>query len=206
MTITALGLALYAGALFILFITPGPVWVAVVARTLSGGIRSAWPLALGVATDDIIWPLVAIFGVTWLVSVYSEFLIVLRWIAVAMFIIMGLLVIRHADKEIGTDTRLTRPGMWAGFIAGLVAVTANPKAAIFYMGLLPEFFDFTQLTWLDIAVILPVSAAVPFFGNMLLALFVDKMLQLLKSPQALRRTNYVAGALLIGVGIAIAIT
>ena len=59
MTISALDLALYAGALFILFATPGPVWVAVTARTLAGGFHAAWPLALGVVVGDAVWPLVA---------------------------------------------------------------------------------------------------------------------------------------------------
>ena len=49
MTVTASGLVLYAGALLILFVTPGPVWVALLARSLSGGFAAAWPLAVGVA-------------------------------------------------------------------------------------------------------------------------------------------------------------
>lgn len=206
MTVSALDVLLYAGALFVLFITPGPVWVAVVARTLSGGVKAAWPLALGVAFGDLIWPLVAILGVTWLIPVYADILILLKWIAVAMFVILGLLVIRHAGKEIGSDARLTRPGMWAGFVAGFVAVTANPKAALFYMGLLPSFFDLSQIGWADLTVILPVSMAVPFLGNLALAVFVDRMRRLLRSETALRRTNLIAGALLIGVGGAIALT
>ena len=64
MTVTASGLVLYAGALLILFVTPGPVWVALLARSLSGGFAAAWPLAVGVALGDIFWPLVAILGVT----------------------------------------------------------------------------------------------------------------------------------------------
>ncbi|MGR3567612.1 MAG: LysE family translocator, partial [Pseudooceanicola nanhaiensis] len=48
MTITPSEIALYAGALVILFFTPGPVWLALTARALSGGFNAAWPLALGV--------------------------------------------------------------------------------------------------------------------------------------------------------------
>ena len=206
MTISIWQFALYAGALFVLFATPGPVWLAVAARTMTGGVRSAWPLALGVAVGDVIWPLVAILGVTWLVSVYADFMIVLKWVAVVMFAVMGILVIRHAGAPISADSKLTRPGMWAGFIAGLIAVTANPKAALFYMGLLPGFFDLTQITWADIAAILPLSAAVPFIGNLILAMLVDRLRRLVTSPQALRRTNIIAGSLLIVVALVIAIT
>ena len=49
MTLAFSDLALYAIAVFILFITPGPVWVALLARAMSGGFQAAWPLALGVA-------------------------------------------------------------------------------------------------------------------------------------------------------------
>ena len=48
MTITLSDMLLYAGALLILFLTPGPVWVALIARSLAGGFQGAWPLALGV--------------------------------------------------------------------------------------------------------------------------------------------------------------
>lgn len=205
MTATVLDFVLYASALFVLFIVPGPVWIAVVARTLSGGARSAWPLALGVAFGDLVWPLVAILGVSWLVSVYADFMLVLKWLAVVMFLVLGVIVIRHAGTEIGENTQLTRPGMWAGFMAGLFAVMANPKAALFYMGLLPGFFDITRVTWVDIAVILPLSMIVPFLGNMLLALFVDRMRRLLRSPEALRRLNIGAGIMLIGVAVVIAV-
>ncbi|NBX43387.1 MAG: LysE family translocator, partial [Rhodobacteraceae bacterium] len=37
MTITLAQMALYAGALFVLFLTPGPVWLALTARTLAHG-------------------------------------------------------------------------------------------------------------------------------------------------------------------------
>ena len=37
MTASIFDLALYAGGIFVLFLTPGPVWMAIVARTLSGG-------------------------------------------------------------------------------------------------------------------------------------------------------------------------
>ncbi len=206
MTITLSDAALYAGALFILFLTPGPVWVALIARTMSGGFHSAWPLALGVVVGDVIWPLFAILGVTWLVSEFANFMIILKWVACAIFIVMGVLLIRHRDRSIATDTRLTRPGMWAGFVAGVAVIMGNPKAVIFYMGVLPGFFDLTRLTWPDIAVICFLSMLVPFLGNLILSAFVDRARRLLSSPTALRRTNVISGLLLICVGVIIPFT
>jgi len=203
MTLAARDLALYAGALFILFITPGPVWLAVMARTLSGGARAAVPLAAGVVVGDVLWALLAILGVSWVVTAFDGVLAALKFVAVAMFAGMGLLIIRNADRAIVADSRLTRPGMWAGFMAGLAAILGNPKAILFYMGVLPGFFDLARVTPADIAAIAALSAIVPFFGNMIFALSLDRLRRLMTSPAALRRTNLVAGGLLIMVAMLI---
>ena len=203
MTLAVHDLALYAGALFILFITPGPVWLAVMARTLSGGARAAVPLAAGVVVGDVLWALLAILGVSWVVTAFDGVLAALKFVAVAMFAGMGLLIIRNADRAIVADSRLTRPGMWAGFMAGLAAILGNPKAILFYMGVLPGFFDLARVTPADIAAIAALSAIVPFFGNMIFALSLDRLRRLMTSPAALRRTNLVAGGLLIMVAMLI---
>ncbi|MEN8896466.1 MAG: LysE family translocator [Yoonia sp.] len=203
MTISAADLLLYAGALLVLFLTPGPVWVALIARALSGGFHAAWPLALGVVVGDVLWPFLAILGVTWIVSVYGGFLVALKWIACLTFLIMGGLILRSADKTIASDSRLTRPGMWAGFLAGLAVILGNPKAILFYMGMLPGFFDLTALTWLDIAAICFLSFLVPLIGNLILAASIHRAKAFLISPTALRRTNITSGILLILVGLAI---
>ena len=206
MTISTFDAVLYSGALFILFLTPGPVLVALTARALSGGFQAAWPLALGVVIGDVVWPLLAILGVTWIVSVYAGFMAALRWVACLTFLAMGALLILNAGKSIVSDNRLTRPGMWAGFVAGVAVILSNPKAILFYMGVLPGFFDLTRLTVTDIIVICCLSLLVPLIGNLSLAVFLDRARRLLTSPEALRRTNIFSGVLLICVGLIIPLT
>lgn len=206
MTITVGDLALYAGALFVLFLTPGPVWVALIARAATGGFQAAWPLALGVVVGDVIWPFIAILGVTWVVSVFDGFMIVLRWVACGMFLIMGVQLIRNAGRLLDADNSLTRPGMAAGFLAGVAVILSNPKAIVFYMGVLPGFFDLTKISASDILAIVAISMIVPLLGNLLLAIFVGRMRIVLSSPTALRRTNIVSGFLLICVGLIIPLT
>jgi len=206
MTIGALDLLFYAGAILILFLTPGPVWVALTARAMSGGFASAAPLAVGVALGDMLWPLAAIFGLTWILSLYGNLLDLMKWVAMAMFVIMGVQLIRHARACISTDSRLTRPGRMAGFLAGISVILANPKAILFYMGVLPGFFDLTKVTGFDIAAILAVSASIPMLGNLLMALAIDRARALLRSGEALARVNRIAGVLMIGVGLVIGLT
>jgi threonine/homoserine/homoserine lactone efflux protein len=164
MTLTAAQLGLYATALFVLFLTPGPVWLATAARALAHGWVAAVPLVLGVALGDALWSVTAALGLAWIVGTYGWVMDVLKWVAVAVFALMGWLLIRNADKTISADSALIRPGAMAGFLAGLAAILANPKAILFYMGMLPGFFDLTRVTALDIAAIASISILVPLSG------------------------------------------
>lgn len=206
MTVTAQQLMLYAAAMAGLWAVPGPVWVALTARALSGGMAGAWPLAVGVALGDLLWPLCAILGLAWVLSLYGDALEVMRWIAALVFIVMGVLLIRAPARAPGTDSRMTRPGLWAGFSVGVAAVVGNPKAILFYMGFLPGFFDLSQVTAPDIVAILAISAIVPMLGNLALALFLDRARRLLQSPEAVRRLNIGSGVLLVLVGFVIPFT
>jgi threonine/homoserine/homoserine lactone efflux protein len=115
-------------------------------------------------------------------------------------------LIRNADHALSSNSRLTSPGMWAGFLAGIVVIIGNPKAVLFYMGVLPGFFDLTTVTILDTVAICTLSFVVPLGGNLVLAASVHRVRGVLKSPQALRRMNTIAGWLLVGVGVVIAFT
>lgn len=196
-------LLLYALGMAGLWAVPGPVWVALTARSLSGGFAAAWPLAIGVAIGDLVWPLAAILGLSWIESSYGDFLQILRWVAAAIFLIMGFLLIRKPAATLNADSRLTKPGLWAGFSVGVAAVIGNPKAILFYMGALPGFFTLERLTTPDIIAIIAISALIPMAGNLGLALFLDRARQLLSSPESVRKLNIGSGILLIAVGLVI---
>jgi threonine/homoserine/homoserine lactone efflux protein len=205
MTITFWEIALYTGGLLALFLTPGPVWVALMARSLHGGFAGAWPLAVGVVLGDMLWSLLAVLGVTWIAAKLAVFMTVLRWVACIMFLAMGARLIWTAARDPGENTRLTRPGMWAGFTAGLISILGNPKAILFYMGVLPGFFDLTQLRAPDVAVIVGISALVPLMGNLILGLAIHHMRARILTPARITRLNKIAGGLLIVVGVLIAV-
>ncbi|MEO8241342.1 MAG: LysE family translocator [bacterium] len=206
MTITLWQLLVYAAGMAALWAVPGPVWVALLARSLSGGFAAAWPMAVGVVLGDLMWPAVAIFGLSWIVSVYGGFLHLLKIVAAITFVGMGILLIRKSGTLSGADSRLTRPGRLAGFTTGIAAVIGNPKAILFYMGVLPGFFDLSRLNGPDTVAILAVSAAVPLAGNLALAFFLGKARALLSSPTRVRNLNRFSGGLLILVGSVIALS
>jgi threonine/homoserine/homoserine lactone efflux protein len=193
----------YCGALVALFLTPGPVWLALMARALSGGFNSAWPLALGVLVGDLIWPLLAILGVNWIVSEFSYFVTILRWVSVFMFFSMGVLLLINTQGSFIVDKRLTKPGVLAGFMAGLLAILGNPKAIFFYMAILPGFFNLSEVSVLDIFFICFLSMLIPLVGNLFLAKFIESLRKTLTSPLSLIRLNRLSGLLLISVGLLI---
>lgn len=198
MTLTAAELGFYALGMAGLWAVPGPVWVALLARALSGGFAAAWPLAVGVTLGDCLWPLVAILGMSWVLSQYSDVLHILRWVAALTFAVMGILLITKSGALMSADSKLTRPGRLAGFMTGLAAVIGNPKAILFYMTVLPAFFgDLSKLTFGDTAAILAISVAIPLVGNLGLALFLSRVRTLLSRPEQVRTLNRISGVLLI---------
>ena len=203
MTISAADLWFYAIAMVVVALTPGPVWVATIARALSGGFAQAWPLTLGVALGDVLWSVLAVLGVGWIVGNVAGALEVFRYVAAGLFVFLGISVLRHAGNPIRKDSRLTRRGVWAGFAAGVVVILSNPKAVLFYMGFLPGFFDLTSLSAWDVAAIATLSFVVPLSGNLALALVVARARGALSSPTAMKRVNQVAGGALICVGLVI---
>ena len=205
MTIDGNQIFLYFLVLVILFLTPGPVWVALIARTVSGGSKSSIPLALGVSLGDMLWPFVVYFSLSLLISLYSDILLIFRYVASFVLILMGLQIIYLRNRTLSEDHRLTKSGFVAGFYAGFIAVTANPKASLFYMTLLPGFFNFELIGIIDVCLISVLSFSIPMIGNILMILFVAKVRSLLSSPNAVRMTNLISGILLVFVGISISI-
>lgn len=201
MSLSLTDLSVYAFALFLLFLTPGPVWVALTARCLHSGFSGGWPLALGVAVGDCLWPLLALLTLTQFAQFYAELLESLRFLAVAVFLILGVQLLRAPVAAPEAAGRLTQPGRLTGFIAGVLVILGNPKAILFYLGILPGFFDIAVLTTIDITMVVVISALVPFMGNLLFILGVEKARTLLTSPAARRRLNVATGFVLIAVGL-----
>ncbi|MEM7684814.1 MAG: LysE family translocator, partial [Pseudomonadota bacterium] len=122
MTITITEILLYAVALTVLVMTPGPVVVATIAKTLASGWRSSLPLAAGVSIVDVLWPLLAILGLSALVQANAEVLQWMRYIGGAILIWMGwrLIVGSRTALDTDPDPSLMRRNAWQGFLAGVL--------------------------------------------------------------------------------------
>lgn len=198
----------YGVALAILVATPGPVVVATVARTLSGGIRAAVPLAAGVAVGDVLWPLLAIFGLAAIAEIWGQLMQVLHYVGAGILVWMGWRLITRPRRALAErpDPALLRRDSGRAFVAGLLVNLGNPKSIFFFMGLLPAFFQIAALTALDIVVIVGMSAGVLFLGNFVWAAAAHGARRVLGTPRMLRRVDRASGGALIGAGAYIATT
>lgn len=144
--------AAFAGALFVLFFTPGPGNVAMVARTLDAGPVHGFVYGGGIITGDIFWVTVAITGLTalsaqlgpsvWIVKIAGAG--VLLWFAWKAF--LSFRNPETPDRIRGTSTRL---GYLATYAAGVAMPLTNPKPIVFYLGFLPAFLDLEAVTVSD---------------------------------------------------------
>ena len=138
-------------------------------------------------------------------SLHGDIIFWLRHIAVAVFVGMGI-GLYLAPVQPQAESKLTKEGVLAGFLAGLMVIIGNPKAMLFYIGILPGFFDVSRLQIDDIILIALISALVPFIGNLILGLAVGRARQLVSSVSARRRLNQASGIILILVGGLILVT
>ena len=203
MSISFSDLIFYAFGIFVLFLTPGPVWIAIISRSITGGLNGAAPLAAGVAIGDIIWPTLAIAGSAALAASYANLLFYLKYLAVIIFVMLGINLINNQNSQIGSQNlKLSKRSELAGFTAGLLVIIGNPKA-VYSTPDITRFFNLSKLTIADCITIALVSSLIPFLGNLTLAVMVEKSREILSSAAAVRKLNILSGCLLIFVGLLI---
>ena len=79
---------------------------------------------------------------------------------------MGINLNKNQNWQFQTqEPKLTKSGDLSGFYAGFLVILGKPKAAIFYLGILPGGFNLVALTLIDFIAIALISALIPFLGN-----------------------------------------
>jgi threonine/homoserine/homoserine lactone efflux protein len=76
-------------ATFIFVITPGPGIIAIISTSLSLGFRYGMSLSLGLIMGDIVYLLVAIYGLSILMDLFGDFFYYVRVIGGLYFLYLG---------------------------------------------------------------------------------------------------------------------
>lgn len=156
-----------AAALFVTMVllaaVPGVSTVTVVARTLAHGLRHGGWTTLGIVTGDVLFIVVALFGLGALAATAAAVFDVARIGAGAYLLHLGIRQWRRtaapAAAAPAADTR-------SSFLAGLLITAGDLKALLFYLALLPAYVDPGRASALD-AVLIATIAAVAVGGTKL---------------------------------------
>lgn len=136
---------LFAVAVLVLNATPGVDMVLVLARTLQHGVRTGMAAALGICAGSVLHALAAAFGLAALLAASAAAFTVVKWVGAAYLLWLAVGMAREAitsstgDAPVGAgnDHRPVPPAV--AFRQGLLTNVLNPKVALFFLALLPQF-------------------------------------------------------------------
>ena len=200
----------YAFAMFILFLTPGPVWVVLLARIFSNGWSGGLPLACGVIIADFTWSFLAVISISSISEAIPSITKTLTWVAAGFFLYLAIKLWIKPSYDLNNiklskvSSKLKFNSIYLeSFITGLLVNFSNPKAILFYISIMPGFFVLNQLTNTDAVIIASISALVPFIGNITIIALVSPVRQLMQSPSAQKKLNQISSILLLIVAVMI---
>jgi threonine/homoserine/homoserine lactone efflux protein len=196
----------FAAAFFVACIIPGPCMLAITARSVSSGFGSAMVMSLGVAMGDMVYLLLAAFGLSHLAASLGGVFLVVKYAGAAYLVWLGVKAwLGRGDMiTVGPEAAPCRRSVGGGVLGGFVICMGNPKVILFYCSFLPAFVDVAHLSNGDVARIAGTCLVVLAACASAYALAAARAIKLLRSRRALRLANRTAGTLFIGCGIAVA--
>lgn len=197
-------LLLFAGALLVLFLTPGPGIAAMIARTLDTGPWHAALYGAGILLGDMFWFTLAVTGLSAIATQLSAFWLVakivgalyLGWMAYKAFWSAWTGARPRPVFKVGS-----KRGWIATFIAGIAMPLSNPKPIVFYLTLVPAFIPLEAITPLSYLLMLTimVAMAVPTAGFYIG--LAHRARNWMSTPQVRRGADIITGCVMTGIAI-----
>jgi threonine/homoserine/homoserine lactone efflux protein len=139
-------LALFALTVLVLNATPGVDLAFTLVSTLKSGVRAGLAAAAGIGSGCIVHTLAAAFGLAALLAASSAAFSVVKWAGAAYLMWLAIGLLRQGLR----GTAVTAPGAASAtpsqyakrlFRQGFLTNVLNPKVALFFLALLPQFID-----------------------------------------------------------------
>ena len=138
-------LGVFAATVLVVNATPGVDMMLVLTRTMRHGVVGGIAAALGVSAGCVVHTLVAAFGLAALLAASAAAFAVVKWAGAAYLLWLAFGMLRdgvRARGPLAVDAeRTASPGVARLFAQGLATNVLNPKVAIFFLALLPQFID-----------------------------------------------------------------
>ena len=178
--------ALFATTILVVNATPGVDLLFTLTRTLRYGVAGGIAAALGIAAGCVVHTLVAAFGLAALLAASAAAFAVVKWAGAAYLLWLAIGMLREvaagpavpasasAGETTGTVVTIFRQGLLTNML--------NPKVALFFLALLPQFIDADATD--KLAAFLFLGAWFAVQGALFLVAFV-----LLVAPLARRRPS-----------------
>ena len=192
-------------AIFIFAITPGPGIFALLARALVSGAWSCLPMSVGMAISDIVYLILATYGLATIAENYGGLFTAIRFIGAAYLLYLGYKM-WTADVDTSFKAEEVKNGSrrkdWvSGFTQGFLISASNPKVILFYIAFLPTFIDLTVLNTSDVVLLSVLTFFALLAGLMLVSVGASSVRRYLKSESALKKLNRTAGSIMVGAGL-----
>lgn len=152
------------GTILLLAAAPTASSLLVLANTASGGLRSGFGTATGIAIADMLFALAAMVGLTAVISAQPDLFAAVQVICAIFLLWMASAIWRNRNSSANS---MASSGARSGLIAGMLITFADQKAVLFYTALFPAFLNLKDLAAIDIcvvAVLVGVSVLLPKMG------------------------------------------
>jgi threonine/homoserine/homoserine lactone efflux protein len=199
----------FLGVALIVIVTPGPDTAMTIRNTLFGGRAGGVATALGIAAGQTIWALATSIGVIAMLVASAPLFLAVKYAGAAYLFLLGLEALGQAispspapSKTIASPAPAARVTPLAAFRQGVISNLGNPKMAVFFASLLPQFAPeacFAGLMLLGI-----VFAVMTFAWLALYAAVVARAGDVMHRPGIRRAIEGATGVLLVGLGLRIA--
>src|SRR3954470_12976961 len=117
---------------------PGPSNLYVVGSGISGGPRLAAAGALGCATAALVWVVATAAGLAALLASSAMAFTAVHWLGATYLFVLALKAFRDRAGLAGDRADGQGP-LWAAYRQGVLVELGNPKVALFFLALLPQF-------------------------------------------------------------------
>ncbi len=190
-------------AIIVFLAIPGPGNLALLTATGKGGVRSGMAAALGVIAGDQVLLWLAVAGLSALLINYPSLYSSIQWAGAAYLIGLGYSLFNAKPGD--APVLDMKPEHY--FRQALFITVLNPKAIVFYMAFFPLFVDpAIHLGLLTFAVMAATIAALTFAYGLVVVMLAHHLAERVRAnPLATVMLNKIAGALLIGFGLKLAL-
>jgi threonine/homoserine/homoserine lactone efflux protein len=187
MTIPAGEWLLFAGAALLMVLTPGPNMIYVLSRSVCQGRRAGFVSLLGVVAGFVLHVCAAAIGLSAVFMTVPLAYELLKWAGAAYLLWLAWQALRPGAGSPFEPRALPPDSPRKLFAMGFITNLLNPKIAVFYLSVLPQFVApergsvFVQSLTLgltQIAVSFSVNSLIVLFGAALAAWFAQHRLWL----------------------------